>query len=609
QHRRRRPGRDVARPDPGLEPVERAARSMPGTEAAEWVDLALRYGWCALADAELDPLPAIVCVRAGTLGVELLVEPPCPGAPGRFVADDDGHTWRLDPQMDLEELRALAQGQSPLLPALVSAGVTAEGPVLIDLEQAGILAVEGDPERVEAFLAGAALELATAPWAGDTQVWLVGADPRLAAMDTVELVEDLDTLATSIEELTNEREQTLGPRASTLAARVMPANTEAWAPAVVVMAPGAASGEEAANLASHARPGRSGLAVIAPGPVPGAAWRLVIEADGRAMLDPLGLSLEVEVDAEAVAGLTALVANAADAQDVAPVVELVPEEAEPPASRESPDAEVRVLGPVVVTWPGLEGKRQPHRRKLEEVVAYLGTHDERPVPAERLRVALWPLRDDPWAGEVANSTFRSTMSRARAALGRDATGQLHLPEQKNGTYELGPRFGCDWSRFKALARDARTASSDEAIELLREALALVRGAPFADVLPGTYAWAWSEQLVSEIEVAVADAAEELAERAREAGDAELARWATRQGLLVIPSREVLYRQRMLAAFDAGDQDDIEQAYVEARRAARAVDDLAEPQDETSELYERLRQACRPMAGGSSSGSPKRAREA
>lgn len=49
---------------------------------------------------------------------------------------------------------------------------------------------------------------------------------------------------------------------------------------------------------------------------------------------------------------------------------------------------------------------------------------------------------------------------------------------------------------------------------------------------------------------------------------------------------------MLAAFDAGDPDDIDQAYAEARRATRAVDDLAEPQDETSELYERLKRACR-----------------
>lgn len=612
------------RPDPDLEPVERVARAMPGTEAAEWVDLALRHAWSALAKAELDPVPAIACVRAGTLGVELLVDPASATAPAGFVADDGGHVWRLDPAVSLQKLRTLAEGQSPLLPALVSVGASPEGPVLVDLEHAGVLAVEGDANRVEAFLAGAALELASAPWADDTRVFLVGGDTRLAALDGVELTEEVGTLDGDLGALAAEREQALGPNSSVLAARVAPTSSEAWSPAVVVLSPGAVPGDEVVAVARHARPGRSGVALVAPGPVPSATWRLVIEPDGSAVLEPLGLALEVDVDAEAVAGMAELVGGAADGTDARIFEQVAPAEARPALTEvedaeepepevdgelEPVEIEVGVLGPVVVTWPDQQGRRQPPRRKLDEVVAYLATHDERPVPAERLRTALWPLRDDARAGEVADSTFRSTMSRVRAALGRDSAGHLHLPEQRNGAYALGPRCRSDWSRFKALARAARTASSAEAIDLLREALALVRGAPFADALPGTYAWAWSEQLISEIEVAVADAAEDLAERAREAGDAELARWGSRQGLLAIPSREALYRERMLAAFDAGDHDDIDQAYTEARRAARAVDDLAEPQDETSQLYERLKQACRSTANGPAGGSTRRARGA
>ena len=101
----------------------------------------------------------------------------------------------------------------------------------------------------------------------------------------------------------------------------------------------------------------------------------------------------------------------------------MPDDSAPEQPADSPEVEVLVLGSVVVTWPGMDGRRAPQRRKLEEVVAYLATHDERPVLAERLRAALWPVRNGPRAGEVAGSTFRSTMSRPPSGAG---TG-LHGP--------------------------------------------------------------------------------------------------------------------------------------------------------------------------------------
>jgi len=98
--------------------------------------------------------------------------------------------------------------------------------------------------------------------------------------------------------------------------------------------------------------------------------------------------------------------------------------------------------------------------------------------------------------------------------------------------------------------------------------------------------------VSAIEVAVGDAAERLAELALGVGDHATARWVSARGLRVVASREGLYRARMRAAFEAGDIDDVEQAYVEVRRAARALDDSGQPQMETT-LYERLHRAARP----------------
>ena len=130
------------------------------------------------------------------------------------------------------------------------------------------------------------------------------------------------------------------------------------------------------------------------------------------------------------------------------------------------------------------------------------------------------------------------------------------------------------------------------MDLLRQALDLVRGAPFADAAPGSYSWAWSEQLVSDIEVAVTDTAERLALLALDAGEPELADWAARQGLKVVPGHEVMQQIRMRAAAQSGSSDGVDQAYREARRAARAVDADEELSEDTIRLYRQLSAALR-----------------
>src|SRR5207245_9416887 len=139
------------------------------------------------------------------------------------------------------------------------------------------------------------------------------------------------------------------------------------------------------------------------------------------------------------------------------------------------DVEVRVLGPVEVEgWA-----TPPNRRKLTEVVVYLATHD-RAIVTDTLRNAVWVSADDD-----SYPMFKQAVSRARAALGEDADGGRHLPEAHDGRYRLGPRVGCDWREFQRLTRAARRSPSDDEIDLLRRAVALVRGAPFAEVTPGT----------------------------------------------------------------------------------------------------------------------------
>ena len=75
-------------------------------------------------------------------------------------------------------------------------------------------------------------------------------------------------------------------------------------------------------------------------------------------------------------------------------------------------------------------------------------HHEQPVPSETLRCALWPLDDD--GNEVAYTTFKQAMSRARSTLGTDSSGERHLPDAHDGSYRLGPRVRSDWERFRQL---------------------------------------------------------------------------------------------------------------------------------------------------------------
>jgi len=145
---------------------------------AERIDLALRHAWAALAEDGRREEPSIVAVRVGELGVELLLDPPMAEAAGRFVASEGGHLWRLAPDLPDSDLYTAMRSQPAPRPALVTVGTTAEGPVLIDVRRARTLSVEGEAALVASFLADAALELASAPWAAELQLRLLGGDER-----------------------------------------------------------------------------------------------------------------------------------------------------------------------------------------------------------------------------------------------------------------------------------------------------------------------------------------------------------------------------------------------------------------------------------------------
>ncbi|MGK2957734.1 MAG: AfsR/SARP family transcriptional regulator, partial [Acidimicrobiales bacterium] len=348
---------------------------------------------------------------------------------------------------------------------------------------------------------------------------------------------------------------------------------------------------QAADLSQLAN-AQAGAAVITSGEIPDVTWRLSINADGQATLAPLDLTLDLSaLDPKVMTQAAKLLGAAAETQSLAPVLDLTtPIEAKTPSPMPevllSGEVEVRVLGPVEVTgWD-----RPPSRRMTTELVVYLATHPGKAIASDRLRCALWPLKDSSSWGEGADPTLKSVVSRARGGLGDDSTGNRHLPEGTTAGYQLGERVWCDWTSFTTAVQAAELAEHDEAMELLRDALSLVRGAPFADAGAGTYSWAWSELIISEIEVKVSSAAGQLAGMALDANDTKTAIWAARQGLLVTPGHEALHRLVMQAAAQAEDLDALDQAFRDACRAAEALDPMDGVQPETAELYARLRQS-------------------
>jgi DNA-binding SARP family transcriptional activator len=213
---------------------------------------------------------------------------------------------------------------------------------------------------------------------------------------------------------------------------------------------------------------------------------------------------------------------------------------------------VRVIGP-----PDLVGEiEQPERDKAVELACSLALHKDRPMPGEELRAALWP-------GELGEPGVTAKSLRNTAAILRRAMGPDHFPEARRGSgYQLGPRVGCDWTVFCELEA---AASGEDEKECLRQALSLVRGAPFQGVKPRTYTWAWTEHWASTIEAGIRSAAYRFCELVLAEGDHESAVRAALQALAVDPYDRTLWEWYLRAAARSSRRR-LEQAWKEAQSA-------------------------------------------
>src|SRR5437764_4346010 len=210
----------------------------------------------------------------------------------------------------------------------------------------------------------------------------------------------------------------------------------------------------------------------------------------------------------------------------------------------------RVLGPLEVHTAGGPVALRHGRQRVLLAALLLSANEV--VSTERLIEELWASERPPTAGTV----LHGHVSALRKLLGRDRVatrppGYLLRVEE----HEL------DLARFEALLEAARKARGRERGELLRDALALWRGPPFADV-PCEGSLRTEIRRLEELRlVALEDRLDvDLACGRHAAVVADLARLVAEE-----PLRERPRAQLMLALYRAGRHAEALQVYAGARR--------------------------------------------
>ncbi|PYC76740.1 hypothetical protein C7C46_21360 [Streptomyces tateyamensis] len=226
---------------------------------------------------------------------------------------------------------------------------------------------------------------------------------------------------------------------------------------------------------------------------------------------------------------------------------------------------VRLLGPVDVL--GAPGPLDPAALpKLTELAAYLALHPGAD-PAAAARAL------DPGDHARAEPTAPASLADLAAWMGADPDGRAFLRQDVLDSYTFAPTVTCDWDEFRSLYRRGMRSTSTTADAALAHALALVRGAPFAET--DTTGYGWAEAIRQDMLAAVVDTAHELAARRLQYGDHRSAEAAIFRGLAVAPDVELLHRDLFYAYASAGARDQLLKAVNRldalSRRTGRSLD--------------------------------------
>ena len=236
------------------------------------------------------------------------------------------------------------------------------------------------------------------------------------------------------------------------------------------------------------------------------------------------------------------------------------------------EIEFRVLGPLEVL---VEGRAiELTRRKRRSLLALLLLNAGEVVSTDRLVEELWAGKPP----KAAIGSLQNLVSDLRKALGRETV----LTREPGYVLDVDPN-SVDLHRFERLVAQAvEGGDAERRSSLLREALALWRGPPLADLAYEPFAHveiARLDELRTTAHEELVDAELELGHHAQVVGELEAL-------VAENPWRERLRGQLMLALYRSGRQAEALQAYAQARETL--IEELGiEPSEELQRLEQSI----------------------
>jgi hypothetical protein len=512
--------------------------------------------------------PLIRAVQHNDDGVELLWNEPQARPPKPWATTDGGWSWRTPwPTNPPAAVRV-----APILPALVPLGKRPDGSeLLLDLEAAGSLTIEGTPEHTTAFIRQLVLSLAASPLADNLDLMTI--DLAIPGSEHLERIRTTTT-ETATGWLTARTTETAAALAkakvpSTFAARLLGRHHDEWEPLIVATA---TTNDHADQLAAVAASGSGAVVITTASSLAGE--RIILHSDDSAVwVGPNVTFAPSLLPIDAAEDLAELLDHAENAEEHL-VLHDKPHTVEPEDDRpidgaeceEGYDVLVRVIGEVDV-----QGCNKHLTDAEIELLALLATlRPDGPINIDRLATL---LAHDEWKTPKIRS-IQARISHLRGKLGTASDGTPLLPDSRAATgnagrYLLSPRIVTDIDLLDRAYQHAQTLPSSEAIQVLNDVLKMVRGKPYT--ARAGYTWAYDEHAATRAEQAIGDVASSLIELLAETGNTKAAHAAADRASKAFddPAGELPFRriEHETHGVDPSDLSDDRGAFYSARLAA------------------------------------------
>ncbi len=597
-------------------------------------------------------LPDIVGLHVTPDQVDVLLAAPAaesPPAPFSISPGRQGMCW----QVAIGDLGRQRQGGCHVLPGLFTAGATADGYLLLDLEALQVTGCDGPPSLVDRVISTVATELATGQLAGWYELILVGCG-ELEAVTEAEHATSLDEAVNIIEARHEAARRRLAdrPHADVRELRLAAPDDDDWALTILVSRIEPTPGQ-LQRLIDLAEDGAGGFAALLAGDVETAAGQMAptvmqLAPDPQepdeviANVVPLQITVRPRIlsaaEYDAISTLFSVAADTADVSRDDPPYDMC---AAPPwipvsdtgsghrAPSEQPSAWQPSAGQPLAEQPCDKppADQQPWDKPEWQqppilVPADRGPDTERTKPrhaaVSRLEVkVLGPF-------EISGAAEQLQPKQAELVLALALSGPSGLSNS-----ELGSLLGADPDHSKpsdavrqiiARARRRLGLASDgqeyirhagNGTYVLHPAVSLdwtefralaasgelepLRAAVAlirGEPFTGGYFWWIDIPLIETVRAELVDAAVALAELELAAGSPRGAARAARAGLRAEASAEQLWRMLMRAEYAAGSLAGVGDAWRSCLDAIEDVSPGGEPHPDTAELYHRLANTAR-----------------